>query len=154
MLIPNTYLAETNQLSIALSYDWPIHQLDVKNAFLHGLTDKDVNIFQPEGFVDPARPYFICKLNRDLYGLRQAPRAWFHRFTSYLSHISFQGCKFDYSMFAFSGNGGMAVILLYVNDIVLTVSSSSLLLHLIQLLKDEFSMIDMGSLHYFLGVQV
>ena len=56
-------------------------------------------------------------------------------------------------MFAYSGNGGMAVLLLYVDDIILIVSSS-LLCHFIQLLKDEFSMSNMGSLHYFLGVHV
>ena len=57
-------------------------------------------------------------------------------------------------MFAYSGNGGMAVLLLYVDDIVLIVSSSSLLCQFIQLLKDEFSICNMGSLHYFFGVQV
>ena len=142
------------ELPIGISYGWHIHQLEFNNVFLHGLINKDVYMFQMKGFIDPTRPDFVCKLNRALYGLCQAPRAYFHRFTSYLSHIGFQGCKFDYSMFAYSGNGGMAVLLLYVDDIVLIVSSYSLLCHFIQLLKDDFSMSNMGSLHYFLSVKV
>jgi hypothetical protein len=62
-------------LSLALSLDWAIHQLDVKNAFLHGTLTKTVYCSQPTGFVDEARPDLVCRLNRSLYGLKQAPRA-------------------------------------------------------------------------------
>ena len=62
-------------LSMALSYGWHIHQLDVKNAFLHGKIDQDIFMVQPQGFMDSQHPNYVCKLNRALYGLRQAPRA-------------------------------------------------------------------------------
>jgi hypothetical protein len=64
-------------LTVALSLDWPVHQLDVKNAFLHGTLDETVYCAQPSGFVDTARPDFVCRLNKSLYGLKQAPRAWY-----------------------------------------------------------------------------
>lgn len=62
-------------LSLALSRQWPINQLDVKNAFLHGTLSETVYCAQPAGFEDSAHPRYVCKLNRSLYGLKQAPRA-------------------------------------------------------------------------------
>jgi histone deacetylase 1/2 len=60
-------------LSLAISNDWHIHQLDVKNALLHGTLNETVCYQQPPGFVDSARPNYVCKLNKALYGLKQAP---------------------------------------------------------------------------------
>ena len=71
-------------LSIATSRSWPIHQLDVKNAFLHGELTETVYCTQPADFVDTARPTHVCKLKKSLYGLKQAPRTWFLRFMAYL----------------------------------------------------------------------
>ena len=62
-------------LSLALSRSWPVHQLDVKNAFLHGTLSETVYCSQPAGFVDSSRPDMVCRLNKSLYGLKQAPRA-------------------------------------------------------------------------------
>ena len=62
-------------LTIAHSRDWPIHQLDVKNAFLHGTLSETVYFSQPTGFTNSAFPQHVCRLNKSLYGLKQAPRA-------------------------------------------------------------------------------
>ena len=64
-------------LAMIASKQWPAHQLDVTNAFLHGHLDEQVFCQQPTGFVDPEQPDAVCLLSRSLYGLRQAPRAWF-----------------------------------------------------------------------------
>lgn len=62
-------------LSLIVSFGWPLHQLDV-NAFLHGYLDTMVFMTQPSGFVDPACPTYVCKLQKSIYGLKQAPHAW------------------------------------------------------------------------------
>jgi hypothetical protein len=67
-------------LSLIVSSDWPIHQLVMKNAFLHGTPNETVYWQQPLGFIDPARPNYVCKLNKALYGVKQAPRVWYSRF--------------------------------------------------------------------------
>jgi histone deacetylase 1/2 len=67
-------------LSLALSRNWPINQLDVKNAFLHGTLNETDHCTQPSGFVDSSKPDHVCRLNKSLYGLKQAPRAWYSSF--------------------------------------------------------------------------
>ncbi|GJZ70747.1 ribonuclease H-like domain-containing protein [Tanacetum coccineum] len=69
-------------LSLAVSRQWPIHQLDVKNAFLNGDISETVYMHQPPSFVDSRYPNHVCLLQRSLYGLKQAPRAWFQRFAA------------------------------------------------------------------------
>ncbi|GJY26896.1 ribonuclease H-like domain-containing protein [Tanacetum coccineum] len=76
-------------LSLATSRLWSIHQLDVKNAFLNGDLSKTVYMHQPPGFWDSVHPDYVCLLQRSLYGLNQSPRAWFHRFASYIIRVRF-----------------------------------------------------------------
>ncbi|KAK1431723.1 hypothetical protein QVD17_08300 [Tagetes erecta] len=141
-------------LSIGLSKSWPIHQLDVKNAFLHGNLNETVYMHQPAGFVDPNAPRSVCKLKRSLYGLKQAPRAWFERFSKFIIQKGFKGSACDNSLFVYHKGGDMAYLLLYVDDIVLTASSDALLRSIIRTLSYEFAMKDLGPLHHFLGIQV
>jgi hypothetical protein len=139
-------------LSLAVSSSWPIHQLDVKNAFLHGTLHETVYCQQPSGFVDPSHPDFVCHLQKSLYGLKQAPRAWFQRFATFIQSIGFIPSKSDSSLFIFRSSTQTAYLLLYVDDIVLIASSDSFLSHIVTLLNREFSMTDLGPLHHFLGV--
>jgi hypothetical protein len=114
-------------LSLALSRSWPIHQLDVKNAFLHGTLPGTVYYAQPFGFEDTTHPNFVCRMNKSLYGLKQAPRAWYSRFAAYLLSLGYVEAKSDTSLFVFRRGSDMIYLLLYVDDIVLTTSSASLL---------------------------
>jgi hypothetical protein len=141
-------------LSIALSKAWSIHQLDVKNAFLHGELKETVYMHQPLGFKDPDRPNHVCLLRKSLYGLKQAPRAWYKRFADFVSSIGFSQSKSDNSLFIYQKDTHMAYILLYVDDIILTTSSDNLRKSIISLLSSEFAMKDLGPLSYFLGIAV
>ncbi|MFS8010596.1 putative RNA-directed DNA polymerase [Helianthus anomalus] len=141
-------------LALAINRSWPIHQLDVKNAFLHGHLNETVFMHQPPGFVDIRRPNFVCRLKKSLYGLKQAPRAWYTRFPSYILQTGFRNSTCDNSLFIYSKGADTTYLLLYVDDIVLTASSTTLLNAIIQFLSREFAMSDLGALHYFLGIKV
>ena len=114
-------------LIIATSSAWSIHQLDVKNVFLHGHLAETVYCQQPPGFVDPAAPDHVCLLQKSLYGLKQAPRAWYQRFASYIRQLGFVASVSDTSLFVYKEGPSITYLLLYVDDIVLTASSSTLL---------------------------
>uniref|UniRef100_A0A2N9HVI9 Integrase catalytic domain-containing protein n=1 Tax=Fagus sylvatica TaxID=28930 RepID=A0A2N9HVI9_FAGSY len=141
-------------LSLAVSLNWPLRQLDVKNAFLHGTLKEEVYMTQPQGYVDPTHPTHVCKLIKSIYGLKQAPRAWFESFTSQLLHLGFIASTADSSLFIYKHHKIVAYLLLYVDDIVLTGNTPSCLDHLIHQLSTVFDLKDLGPLHYFLGLQV
>jgi hypothetical protein len=141
-------------LSLVVSRSWPVHELDVKNAFLHGTLLETVYNSQPTGFVDPAQPDCVCLLNKSLYGLKQAPRAWYSRFTTYMTSLGFVDAKSDTSLFIFRRGIDMVYLLLYIDDIVVTAFSAALLQQTISALKQEFAMKDLRPLHHFLGVSV
>ncbi|GKC79811.1 ribonuclease H-like domain-containing protein [Tanacetum coccineum] len=109
---------------------------------------------QPPGFRDPQHPDHVCLLQRSLYGLKQAPRAWFQRFAAYAARVGFHHSRCDSLLFIYRQGADTAYLLLYVDDIVLTASSSDLLQQIITSLHAEFSMTDLGSLNYFLGISV
>jgi hypothetical protein len=141
-------------LTLSASHGWPVHQLDVKNAFLHGELRETVYCRQPTGFVDPEHPDYVCLLSKSLYGLRQAPRAWYSSFAAHLRSLGFTPTGSDTSLFILRRGSEIAWLLLYVDDIVLTASSSALSQQIVGDLSAAFAMKDLGPLHYFLGVQV
>jgi hypothetical protein len=141
-------------LSLAVSLHWPLRQLDVSNAFLHGILKEEVYMSQPQGFVDPQHPHYVCKLHKSIYGLKQAPRAWFERFTGQLLQFGFVASTADSSLFICKTKTTIAYLLLYVDDIVLTSNTPTFLDQLIHHLNSVFELKDLGSLNYFLGIQV
>jgi len=86
-------------LAIVVHFSWPIRQLDISNAFLHGTTDEEVFIEQPCGYVDPSFPDYVCKLNKALYVLKQAPRAWFKCFSRSLMELDFIGSQWPLTFY-------------------------------------------------------
>jgi hypothetical protein len=89
-----------------------------------------------------------------LYGLKQAPRAWYQRFASFIQQLGFVASTSDISLFVLREGGSLAYLLLYVDDIILTASSSTLLQQIMAKLSSEFAMTDLGDLHHFLGISV
>jgi hypothetical protein len=141
-------------LSLAIIHGWPIRQLDVKNAFLHGHLKEVVYMEQPHGFPNPTSLTHVCHLRKAIYGLKQAPRAWFDRFNSFLLHIGFTCSRADSSLFIFRSHIALALLLVYVDDIIVTSNQASFLANIISQLNSEFYMKDLGPLHFFLGIEV
>ncbi|MCH95277.1 retrovirus-related Pol polyprotein from transposon TNT 1-94, partial [Trifolium medium] len=125
-------------LTIAITHQWSIQQLDVNNAFLNGTLDEEVYMTQPQGF-DNGDPSQVCKLTKALYGLKQAPRQWFERLQTTLLQLGFKPSKCDPSLFTFSNQGNTLYLLVYVDDIIITVnhlSNGSLLLTQSKYIRD------------------
>lgn len=141
-------------LILALSKSWSIHQLDAKNAFLHGELRDTVYMHQPMGFRDTTHPDYVCLLKKSLYGLKQASQVWYTRFADFVSTMDFSHSKSDHYLFIYQKGDDMAYILIYVDDIILTASSDTLRQSIMSLLASEFAMKDLGLLHYFLGIAV
>jgi hypothetical protein len=118
-----------------------------KWIFRHKLTSNG-SLDHSTGFIDSTRLYLVCRLNCSLYGLKQAPRAWYSSFASYLVSLGIVEAKSDTSLFIHQ-HGDDTIYLLYVDDIMLTASSGTLLQHAIATLQREFAMKDLGPLHFF-----
>nr|XP_020160967.2 uncharacterized mitochondrial protein AtMg00810-like [Aegilops tauschii subsp. strangulata] len=116
-------------LQLVVSHAWPMHQLGVSNAFLHGHLAEQVFCEQPTGFVDAEHPDFMCLLPALFTGLSRR-------------------------LGLGTSGADTAYLLLYVDDIILTASAPDLLQRLTARLRDEFALKDMGALHYFLGIEV
>ncbi|GAA0184113.1 transmembrane signal receptor [Lithospermum erythrorhizon] len=140
-------------LQLAVSKNWSTRQIDVNNAFLHGLLTEQVFMKQPPGFKDDVHPQYVCKLNKAIYGLKQAPRAWFHNLSSRLA-LGFTSSSADSSLFIRIHNKYFIFILVYVDDILITGDSDSDIQQVIAQLHAEFALKDLGNIHHFLGVQV
>ena len=139
-------------LAIASYNKWPVYQLDVNNAFLHGDLKEEVYMKVPLGFPNPHNK--VCKLNKSLYGLKQASRQWFARLVEELTTQGFLQSKNDYSLFIKRADSDITVAAVYVDDIVLTGTNIHAINSLKQHLHQIFSIKDLGILHYFLGIEV
>ncbi|KAK9058098.1 hypothetical protein SSX86_022938 [Deinandra increscens subsp. villosa] len=140
-------------LSLAVINNCPLHQLDVKNAFLNGNLGETIFMEQPPGFLDDRFPHYVCKLNKALYGLKQAPRAWFQRLSTFLLQNGFTCSKSDTSLFIFKKGSCIMYLLVYVDDLILTGSHSNTIRSFIFRLHKEFATKDMGNLSYFMGLE-
>nr|GEY25467.1 ribonuclease H-like domain-containing protein [Tanacetum cinerariifolium] len=138
----------------ALLSNWPVHQLDVKNAFLNGDLTETIYMYQPSGFVDSCFPHYVCRLHRSLYGLKHVSHAWFQCFAGYALRVGFTSSRCDSSLFIYQHGIEVTYLLTYDDDIVLTASSITLLQRIISYLHKEFDMIDLGALNYLLGISI
>jgi hypothetical protein len=114
-------------LTIAAAHNWPVHQMDINNAFLYDHLIERVYCQQPAGFVDSSRPDHVCLLDKSLYSLKQVPHTWFNRFAAFLRTIDFAAARSDPSLFVLHRHGAATYLLIYVDGIVLTASSPQLL---------------------------
>ncbi|MCO5559659.1 hypothetical protein L7F22_013260 [Adiantum nelumboides] len=141
-------------IAMASMFGWKLRQMDVNNAFLNGDLEEEVYMIQPEGYQHPEFPYYVCRLKKALYGLKQAPRAWCEKITRFLKKIGFKQSTADHSLFLKHVDGEIVVIVIYVDDLILTGSHDEQILDVKNSLLREFNMKDLGELRYFLGIEI
>lgn len=141
-------------LTLAVTHGWPLRQMDVHNAFLHGELNETVYMSQPPGFKDPSKPDHVCRLRKAIYGLKQAPRAWYSTLKNALLTLGFIISRADSSLFIYSNANIVCYLLVYVDDLVITGNDLTFVGSIVRQLSSKFLLKDMGTLHYFLGVEV
>lgn len=141
-------------LTLAITQKWSLKQLDVNNALINRILEEDIYMTQPPGF-EISNKHIVCKLHKAIYGLKQAPRSWFERLKATLLHFHFKSSKCDPSFFIYIDSNNIVVyMLVYVDDIIITENNSSFFKSLVTKLNSEFSLKDLRSLDYFLGIEV
>lgn len=138
-------------LAIANKEKLYIHQMDVKCAFLNGDLHETVYMKQPEGFKSGNK---VCKLNKTLYGLKQASRGWNERFNTYIKRLGFKRLTSDPCIYTFSSNSKKIYIMIYVDDILLMSNDMYQIKIIKEYLSQEFEMKDLGEVEYFLGIKI
>lgn len=127
-------------LTLAITYKWDIQQLDVNNAFLNGTLNDEVCMIQPPRF-SCSDTILVCKLYKAIYGFKQPLRVWYEKLTQAMLQFGFK-------------QGISLYVLVYVDDILITGSCSSLVQYLINKLYTKFSLKRLGKPSYFLGIKV
>ncbi|KAL0557027.1 hypothetical protein IC582_005545 [Cucumis melo] len=140
-----------NLLAIAAAKQWPLLQMDVKNVFLNGTLYEEIYMKPPLGTTPP--PQKVCLLRRALYGLKQAPRAWFATFSSTITQLGFTSSSHDSALFTRQTPNVIVLLLLYVDDMIITGDDPQAISDLQCYLGKLFEM-DLGNLNYFLGLEI
>ncbi|GJR41179.1 putative ribonuclease H-like domain-containing protein [Tanacetum coccineum] len=104
-----------------------VYQMDVKSAFLYGTIEEEVYVTQPPGFKDPDHPDKVYKVVKALYGLHQAPRAWYETLANYLLSNRFKRGKIDQTLFIKKQKGDILLVQVYVDDIIFGSTNKELL---------------------------
>ncbi|KAJ9539001.1 hypothetical protein OSB04_031734 [Centaurea solstitialis] len=141
-------------LAFASYKGFKVYQIDVKSAFLYGTIDEEVYVSQPPGFEDPKYPDKVYKLRKALYGLHQAPRAWYDTLTSYLLDNKFERGVIDKTLFIKRTETDMLLVQIYVDDIIFGSTKDDMCKEFEELMHKKFKMSSMGELTFFLGLQV
>jgi hypothetical protein len=141
-------------LAIAAFFDYEIWQMDVKTAFLNGNIEEELYMVQPKGFVDPKDADKVCKLQRSIYGLKQASRSWNLRFDEVIKGFGFVKTYGETCIYKKVSGSSVAFLILYVDDILLIGNDTELLKSVKDYLNSKFSMKDLGEAAYILGIKI
>lgn len=140
-------------LSTVTELNMELQQLDVKTAFLNGELEETIYMQQPPGY-EQGGPNIVCLLKRALYGLRQAPRAWFNKLKTELEKMGFTASASDPSLYVCVNDNGVVLALVYVDDILLASKSRSAIDKVKAALMDTFDIHDLGDAKQFLGMEI
>ncbi|GJS25123.1 putative ribonuclease H-like domain-containing protein [Tanacetum coccineum] len=141
-------------LAFASYMGFIVYQMDVKSAFLYGKIDEEVYVSQPPGFQDPKSPQKVYKVVKALYGLHQAPRAWYATLSTFLLKNGYRRGTIDKTLFLKKNKNDIILVQVYVDDIIFGSTKKSWCDEFEALMKSRFQMSSMGELTFFLGLQV
>ncbi|CAL9001453.1 unnamed protein product, partial [Prunus brigantina] len=141
-------------LSLAANLDWSIKKFDVKNTFLHGDLEEEVYIDMPLGYGLSNNGRKVCRLRKTLYGLKQSPRAWFGWFIEVMKKYGYHQGNSDHTLFIKRMDGKITLLIIYIDDMVVTGDDVVDMGKLHKYLASKFEMKDLGALKYFLGIKV
>ena len=128
--------------------------MDVKMAFLNGDIEEELYMVQPKGFVDPKNVDKVCKLQRSIYGLKQASRSWNRRFDKVIKDFGLIQTHGEACIYKKVSGSSVAFLILYVDDILLIGNDIELLSSVKGYLNKCFSMKDLGEAAYILGIKI
>ena len=141
-------------LGMLVAENLHLKQLDVKTTFLHGDLEEDLYMIQPEGLIGQEQENLVCKLRKSLYGLKQTPRQWYTKFDSFMHRIGFKRCEVDHCYYVKSFDNSYLILLLYVDDMLITGSSIEEINNLKKQLSKQFTMKDLGVAKQILGMRI
>ncbi|KAL5785970.1 hypothetical protein ACOSQ2_008362 [Xanthoceras sorbifolium] len=141
-------------LALAASNGWSIHQLDVTNAFLHGDLSEEIYMSPPPGLRRQGEDNLVCRLHKSLYGLKQASRQWFAKFSEAICSAGYVQSRADYSLFTRKQGKSFTALLIYVDDILITGNDPNSIAATKEFLHSNFRIKELGNLKYFLGIEV
>lgn len=141
-------------LAIAANEKLKIFQMDVDSAYLYGKLDEEIYMSQPEGFVDPKHPNYVCKLLRSLYGLKQAAKVWNQTLHDFLLANEFHQSVADPCIYYYSTGSKRIFLAVYVDDLLIVCATETQRDFVKKLLMAKFNMKDLGEAHYILGIQL
>ena len=142
-----------NVISVVASKEWDLFHMDVSNAFLQRDLDEVVYMDIPKGFHRQGETR-VCKFLKSLYGLKQALRQWNIKLKSALLADNYKQSSYDHSLFTKKQGTSIVVILIYVDDLVITGNNQDLIYEAKQYLHSKFKVKDLGPLTYFLGIEI
>ncbi|GJT00029.1 putative ribonuclease H-like domain-containing protein [Tanacetum coccineum] len=141
-------------LAYASFMDFTVYQMDVKSAFLYGIIEEEVYVCQPPGFEDPHFPDKVYKVEKVLYGLHQAPRAWYETLSTYLLDNGYMRGTIDKTLFIKKDKHDILLVQVYMDDIIFGSTKKSWCTEFERMMHKRFQMSSMGALTFFLGLQV
>jgi hypothetical protein len=141
-------------LALAAKKKWSINQMDVVTAFLNGFLEEEIYMEIPDGFPGAGDPTKVCKINRALYGLKQAPKSWYERIDAWFINQGLKRSENDPNMYYSLKDEKYVIILLYVDDLLITGDNSQEISRLQSELQKEFEMSDLGTAQNYLGVEI